>query len=89
MMVGGGVLSYTQKCFLSTSRGKSARFLNPLSDKSDTSAEELVLKLCDFGVARQMRELATHLSEEVGWGTLMYMAPEMVFSLNTDGRRIA
>lgn len=44
-----------------------------------------VLKLCDFGVARQMREEATHLSEGVGWGTAQYMAPEMVHTRRLDG----
>lgn len=58
------------------------------TEKRDkASPTERVLKLCDFGVARQMREKETHLSAPIGWGTAKYMAPEMVHSsLHTDGR---
>ena len=45
-----------------------------------------VLKICDFGVARQMDGLATHLSEDIGWGTAKYMAPEMVHSFGQDDK---
>ena len=45
-----------------------------------------MLKLCDFGVARKLASQNTHLTADIGWGTVKYMAPEMVHSLNTDGR---
>ena len=44
-----------------------------------------MLKLCDFGVARQLEE-GSHLTEDHGWGTLKYMAPEMVHNDADDGR---
>lgn len=44
-----------------------------------------MLKLCDFGVARELVG-DTHLTEDYGWGTIKYMAPEMVHSDAEDGR---
>ena len=37
-----------------------------------------VLKLADFGLARQLHGSLTHISADGGWGTLKYMAPEVV-----------
>ena len=36
------------------------------------------LKLADFGLARQLQGSQTHISASGGWGTLKYMAPEVV-----------
>ena len=37
-----------------------------------------ILKLADFGLARQLQGSQTHISASGGWGTLKYMAPEVV-----------
>lgn len=44
----------------------------------DADEPRIMLKLCDFGVATRVRDLATHLTADDGWGTAKYMAPEMV-----------
>lgn len=37
-----------------------------------------LLKLADFGLARKLMEDESHISADGGWGTLKYMAPEVV-----------
>ena len=49
------------------------------------SPEHYVLKLCDFGVARQLEGGVTHLTERAPFGTVRYMAPEMVQNSRSDG----
>ena len=50
------------------------------------TSDKILLKLCDFGIARQLRETATHVTEDHGFGTTKYMAPEMVHSDFTDDK---
>ena len=38
----------------------------------------ILLKLADFGLARQLQGSQSHISASGGWGTLKYMAPEVV-----------
>lgn len=38
-----------------------------------------LLKVMDFGLARNLTGSKTHVSAEYGWGTLKYMAPEVIF----------
>ena len=44
----------------------------------DESLPDVSVRLSDFGVARRLRDDATHISAGFGWGTLIYMAPETV-----------
>lgn len=60
-------------------RESTAAFQTGYEITGDSDAEtRLILKLCDFGVARRLQDLATHLTADAGWGTAKYMAPEMV-----------
>ena len=38
-----------------------------------------LLKLADFGLARQLQGSKSYISADGGWGTLKYMAPEVIF----------
>ena len=44
----------------------------------ETESHRPILKLADFGLARQLHGSRTHISADGGWGTLKYMAPEVV-----------
>ena len=45
----------------------------------DPNGDDLpILKLADFGLARKLEGSQTHISASGGWGTLKYMAPEVV-----------
>ena len=46
-------------------------------DYGDSGAP--LLKLADFGLARQLQGSNSHISADGGWGTLKYMAPEVIF----------
>ena len=48
--------------------------------------EEYTLKLCDFGVSRQLVDLNTHLSIVNAFGTLLYMSPEMLHTIEAHGK---
>ena len=41
-----------------------------------------LLKLADFGLACQLQGSKSHISADGGWGTLKYMAPELIFQPN-------
>ena len=55
----------------------------------DSGAAPL-LKLADFGLARQLQGSKSHISADGGWGTLKYMAPEVIFqpSWNFEFRNV-
>ena len=46
--------------------------------------EQYVLKLCDFGVSRQLEASATHVTQNAPIGTVRYMAPEVVHDCRSD-----
>ena len=46
--------------------------------------ENYTLKLCDFGVSRQLGDSETHISLVNAFGTLLYMSPEMLHSIAPD-----
>ena len=48
--------------------------------------EKYMLKLCDFGVSRELEDSATHVSENVPIGTVRYMAPEVVHDCRSNGK---
>ena len=50
---------------------------------SSEGQKKPLLKLADFGLARQLRGSRTHISADGGWGTLKYMAPEVVHQPET------
>ena len=47
-------------------------------DGKGPAGSPILLKLADFGLARQLQGSQTHISASGGWGTLKYMAPEVV-----------
>ena len=47
--------------------------------------DECLLKLCDFGVARELLDWATHRSERSPFGTVRYMSPEIVHNSQGEG----
>ena len=48
--------------------------------------EKYILKLCDFGVSRELENSATHVSEKLPIGTVRYMAPEVLHDCRSDGK---
>ena len=44
------------------------------------------LKLCDFGISRELKDSATHVTENLPIGTVRYMAPEVVHDSRSDGK---
>ena len=48
--------------------------------------EKYILKLCDFGVSRELEDSATHVSENFPIGTIRYMAPEVVHDCRSNGK---
>ena len=48
--------------------------------------EKYILKLCDFGVSRELEDSATHVSESAPVGTVRYMAPEVVHDCRSNGK---
>ena len=51
---------------------------NVLVVRIEENTKRPVLKIADFGLARQLQGSRSHISAEGGWGTLKYMAPEVV-----------
>ena len=51
------------------------------------TGETPLLKLADFGLARRHRDSVSHISADGGWGTLKYMAPEVVHQPTADNFR--
>ena len=48
--------------------------------------EKYMLKLCDFGVSRELEDSATHVSEHLPVGTIRYMAPEVLHDCRSNGK---
>ena len=44
-----------------------------------------LLKLCDFGMARELADSVTHRSERSPFGTVRYMSPEIVHNSQAEG----
>lgn len=52
---------------------------NILLFEGKSDADPPTLKLADFGLGRQLQGSQSHISASCGWGTLKYMAPEVVY----------
>lgn len=53
----------------------------------DSTGDRLVLKLADFGLAHNLGESRSHISDYGTAGTLLYMSPDSLHQPTVDGRK--